>query len=195
MLNLVRRIAKMLPTFSGRVEFHGENEVPSITLSIEFAIDEDELDVILGKGAHDALFVAPAATAVEPRFKSVSELRVDDKFEDARATLWVGLEPTEIKLGPCDVKDLVLTPSVGGMTQCRCKILASPDLSEHLAVLFAAMNHSIEMELLDAKVAEKRDDKQSNLNLAGGGSTAGGASLPPAAGPAVAVGDSLDSAA
>ena len=167
MLNLTKPPGQIGPSINVRTEKHGEEDVPACDVTIDgIMLEAADLCALLeDPKAHTLLFTVDLTGTVSPAFPQFAALTLAEKFEEARVVLYVGFAPTELVLKDVKVGKIRLTPKVGGMTECKLQIQATPE-PEMIGVLSGHTNHEISIEIADAKRAAKAEkSKQKELNL------------------------------
>lgn len=166
MLTISRRDARIGRNLPFRTEDHGDDHVKACDIPIEgLTLDACELDALLGAGSHARLFKAPSAealtagappsTLLEPAFRKVPTMRLKDRIDSATVYVWLGEDDRALNLGPCRLKNLVIEPKVGGLTELTFTARAKPALDRSLAVLIDGMAEVISIEIAYEHNAEQ----------------------------------------
>ena len=172
-MNLKKRPCHIGNSMSTNTEKHGDEDVGAIDLALDgIVLNADELNSILGDGAHAALYVIPKANGSdnalpEARFPGIKPIELKEHFEKARVELWVGFEDDEqdrIGLSDAKVRRVKFTPGAGGLTSMSCSVRATPD-DEVVSTLFNYLNHTASVAIRNGKWAESKSDKQKDLPL------------------------------
>lgn len=166
MLQITGRPARLGEHANLRSERHGDSDVMAVDLPLVFALSEDELDALLGEGVHDAWFVNGLdGKPAEPRVKGIEGIRLSAKLEGVAVTLTLGLARQVCSLPDCTLAKVTLTPSIGGLTECKVSVQAHPSPA-NLAAISAHLNSEAEVDL--AFEAPKEEDEQEQLPLGDG---------------------------
>jgi hypothetical protein len=164
MLNISGRPAKLSGGCQIRTEFHGDAEVPAIDVKLTFAISEDELDELLGPGAHDAWFINGVdGKPAEPRFRTIESIRLAEKLEHVDVRLLLGLAREPCVLSSADLSRVTLTPQTGGMCEVVALLQARAQPKERAAIE-SHLNLDCELDV-SVKPPEPADDGQDQLPL------------------------------
>lgn len=144
-LSLTDRPAKIGSSINTRSQKHGDEDVPACDIPIVgFMLEAGELDLLLGKGAHKALF-RDGKQLVEPRFEHVSEIAIDEKFV---GTVSFDLDSIDLELGDDNVTlaSVKLQPKVGGLTAMSLQVQCTPSADE-IAQLVNSLNREVRCEI------------------------------------------------
>jgi len=169
MLELSKKPCHLGNSMSTNTERHGEEDVGAIDLPLDgIVLNRKELDALLGKDAHAAIYVTAGKDAMpEIRFPSLKPLAFKDHFEGATVILELGMDGDRFVLDDCKVRSVQLTPQAGGLTLMKCSIRSTPD-SDTVAVLYDHLNTDGMVQIENAKAAEPRKSKQKDLPLSEG---------------------------
>ena len=167
MLNLTKRPGLIGPSINVRTEKHGEEDVPACDITIDgIMLESADLNALLDDPrAHERLFTKDLTGTVAPALPQFDALHFGEKFEEALVKLYVGFGPTELTLKDVKVGKIRLIPKVGGLTECKLQIQATPE-PELIGVLSGNTNGDCCIEIAEAKVAKKAEKaKQKELGL------------------------------
>jgi hypothetical protein len=170
MLDLKQKPCHLGKSMSINTEHHGDDDVGAIDIPIDgIMLTAKELDVLLGDGAHAALFVKPkgrggADAMPEVRFLHFLPLGFKQKFEKAKVTLHVGMAPAKLVFADCKIGSVRLTPQTGGLTAMSCSVRARPE-TDDVGTLFEGRNTTATLWISGAERVEDKNDKQGNLGL------------------------------
>lgn len=166
---LTKRAGKLGRSINTRTEVHGEELVPAIDIRIsELVLGEEELDLLLEAGAHEALFTGPD-NDLKRRFPMLGALSVEGKLKDQVVTLSVppvmGEEAeAPVILVPATLKDVTLQPQEGGTTKLSMMVQQSDPLDEDVSALMHWMGHEVEVEVRPAEKHELEAEAQASTS-------------------------------
>lgn len=170
MLELKKKACHLGKSMAINTEHHGEDDVGAVDIQIDgIMLNAKEIDLLLGNEAHQALYIYPPPRADEStmpsvRFDNMLPLGLSQKFEKARVTLHVGMEPTKLVFADCKISSIKLEPKEGGLTQMKCGIRARPE-SEEVATLFDYRNTSATLWISNAERVTAKNENQGELGL------------------------------
>jgi len=165
MLSLQKKRAQM-GVINNRIEKHGDQDVTAFDIPIEMLLDPEELNDLLGdKYAHRALFDTKGNVAT-PMLPMLAAMSLTHDLDEATVTLHLA-GGTELEYEDVRLKGLRIAPIHGGETELTFKLQILPKTPQY-AKLINAQVSEIQLSLADAKVAEKRKDKQQQLDLGEG---------------------------
>lgn len=168
-MELTKRSGKLGRSINTRTEVHGEDLVPAIDVRLsELVLNAGELDVLLGEGAHGALF-RTAGNSVVPRFGGLAPLSVAGKLRDQVLVLSVppvmGMEAAPpVVLVPATVKDVALEPQEGGTTKLSLMVQHAAPMSDDMASLMEWMGHEVEVAIRPAEKHELAAESEAEVS-------------------------------
>ena len=167
-LNLNKRHCHIPNSLSTNTEKHGDEHVDVLDLSVDgLTLKRNELEALLGAGAHDALFEKDDGGYLTPRFPILKPLALSATFENATVELWLGMDDQHVEWIECKVKSITLTPEPGGFVTLKCTIRAQAE--EHdVAVLYRHQRTDGKIAIRRAKKAEQAKSRQNGLPLSEG---------------------------
>lgn len=143
MLKIARRTAKIGPSINTRTERHGEDDVTALDIPLrEITLAPAGLEELL-PGAGARLF----DDKHEPVFSRLKPFALREKIESARVTLWMGLEPDELKFPDVRLSKIAITPQSGGGAMLQLTVQVTPNLDESIAQLLEQLNRQVEVEI------------------------------------------------
>jgi len=163
-LELAERIAKIGGSINTRSERHGDEDVPACDIPlVGFMLEADELDALIGKGAHKALYRDAKGNNVEPRFEHVTELAVDQKFV---GNVSLDLESIDLELDDENVTlaKIRLEPQVGGLTAMSLQVQCTPSTDE-IAQLVGSLNREVRAAITFGGRKQPKGKKQPELPM------------------------------
>lgn len=181
MLELEQKACHLAKSYSINTEHHGSDDVGAIDIVFDgVMLNANEIDNLLGAGAHKALFEYPPprkdeSTMPRVRFPHFLPLGLKHKFEKANVLLHVGMKPEKLDFFECKISGLRLTPQEGGLISMRCSIRARPE-SEEVATLFTYRNTDATIWIRDAEKVDDGASNQGSLGLGEGKDDGGGES-------------------
>lgn len=164
-LNLADRLCKIGSSINVRTQKHGDEDVPACDIPIVgFLLEAAELDSLLGKGAHKALYRdGKGGNAIEPRFEHVAELALDEKFV---GTVSLDLANIELDLSAENVTlaSIKLTPTTGGLTAMALQVQCTPS-NDEIAQLAGSMNREVRASITFGGRKQPKGKKQRELPM------------------------------
>jgi hypothetical protein len=110
-------------------------------------LSKDELGALLGNPyAWDGLFNQSGSLA-EPANRCFKPIGLDLKFENASVSLYVGIKLELIELADCKLTSLKIEPMVGGLTELKLTVQATPDMDTVAAPLLNWMGRDADVEI------------------------------------------------
>lgn len=111
----------------------------SIELS-ELELDKAEVNQLMqDPHAWEKFFSTQGADdAIEPSLPVLKPLRLKSAIEQSTVVLTLGLQATAIRLAPCDLANITMTPREDGVMVLSLKIVARPDIDKKLLPIFGA---------------------------------------------------------
>lgn len=163
MLSLAKRPCKIGSSINTRTEKHGDEDVPACDIPLSgLMLSRDELDTLLGPGAHEAFF-RQVDGSFDVAFKQLKSLALRNKFEQATVELAV-VYGGMLRLSGVRLARITLKPVYGGLTELSLQVQATPDVEE-FAPLLESLNSEVEAAVHFGKLVEKSSDKQADLAL------------------------------
>lgn len=165
MLTFDKRPCKIGPSINTRTEKHGDESVPAMDIPLTaILLDKHELNELLGDPhAWDCLFVERKGKPAEPMFaKSLKPFAVVGKFQECRASLWLGLKPELLELADVKLAKLKLEPSTGGMTALSVTVQSPCEESAARLLQFLDSQIDVALDFGDAVAGE---EEQPELEL------------------------------
>lgn len=153
MLNLNRRAAHIGVSFNGRREKRGDEDVPALDIKLEqITLGEKEFNQLLGDPhADDAFFEAPGkkGTLAVPRFPKLDSLKLKDKIENVKVSVWLDGKDAAITLGSCDLAKITLDPQDGGTVALSCQVQCSEPGDKAVSKLFDHLGATVSVEIVE----------------------------------------------
>jgi hypothetical protein len=131
-------------------------------------LSKDELGALLGNPyAWDGLFNQSGSLA-EPANRCFKPIGLDLKFENASVALFVGLKLELIELTEVKLTNLKIEPMVGGLTELKLTVQATPDMDSVAAPLLNWMGRDadVEIDFGDIAANDKADKAKQQPELA-----------------------------
>ena len=163
-LELADRPAKIGASINTRSEKHGDEDVPACDIPITgFMLEAAELDALLGKGAHKALYRESKGNSIEPRFEHVTELAIDEKFV---GNVELDLESIDLELDDENVTlaKVRLEPQVGGLTAMSLQVQCTPS-GDEIAQLVQSLNREIRAAITFGGRKQPKGRRQKELPM------------------------------
>lgn len=175
-LNLIDEHAQY-GKMANNVETHGDESVPgNFAVPVVLMLSQEQLDGLMGKYFWRSLFNVDAATqlpAPVEGFRRCKPLQLEDVYEDV--TFRIGeraggdiVHQEEFRGG--EFSKVVLEPQVGGLTKAEGQIYLHAGLGDNNLWLQKLQNHEIYLEIMEGKIAKKKNPAQQSLPLGAPGS-------------------------
>lgn len=155
MLNLNRRAAHIGVSFNGRRERHGDEDMPALDIKLEgIVLGEKEFNSLLGDPhAEEAFFDPPGkrSTQVVPRFPKLDALKLKDKIENVKVSIWLDGKDVPVVLAACDLAKVTLTPQDGGTVSLACQVQCLEPGDKAVSKLFDHLGATVSVEIVEAQ--------------------------------------------
>jgi hypothetical protein len=159
---------------ANNIETHGDEEKTAFSFPVTgLMLTREQLNELLDDPHADrALFNTKRSGEIEPNLRALLPHHIEQNFEGATVRLKVG----ELKfvLKGCKVKEVELKPQNGGNTEVSFKLYLRPEDDKQILALLGHQRREIRIGVADAKVIEKGDGAQKDLDLRDEGSAASG---------------------
>lgn len=170
MLTLDERPCKIGVQIRFRREFHGEEKVPAMDVTVlSIPLKGPELCALLGQeSAWADLYATSKDSPPEPKHKRTEiKRKMNVGFKESSAILTLGLHKTRIAFVNCTLAAISLTPTTGGITMMDLTIQASEE-AENSDQLKQFMDSHQNISLIFGEIdgdAPAAADSQPQLNL------------------------------
>jgi hypothetical protein len=171
MLTLDERPCKIGTQIRFRREFHGEEKVPAMDVTVlQVPLKAAELCTLLAEEtAWSDLYSTSKDNPPEPKHKRTDITRkVNIGFKESSAILTLGLHKTRIAFVNCTLAKISLTPTTGGVTMMDLTIQANEE-AENSDQLKQFMDTHQNVSLIFGETADEsttaNDESQPELNL------------------------------
>lgn len=163
-LNLPKRVAKIGGSIATKTQFHGEEEVPAVSVPLSgLILDEGDVNRMFGQAdAHSRMF-RQENDMLMPALRG-AEIALHDKFKGAKVTIKAGA--LGLKLAPANVSRIRLEPLPGGVVALSCTVSGAP---EGTVDVLGLLNADCTASILGGEIAARDNENQDELPLAGGG--------------------------
>lgn len=170
-LNLIDEHAQF-GKMTNNVETHGDEPVPGcFAVPVVLMLKPDQLEGLMGKYFSRSLYNTDAATQLMSPvdgFRRIKPLQLEDVYEDV--TVRIGeragadvVRKEEFRGSKFSKIQFELT--VGGMTKTDGQIYVHAGLGDRNLWLQKLQNHEIQIEIVDGKIAAKKNPAQQQLPL------------------------------
>lgn len=154
------------------VEIHGDESVPGhFSIPVTLMLVEQRLDGLMGKYFWRSLFNVDAATGLASPvggFRRCKPLQLEDVYEDV--TVIIGeragadiVRREEFRGGR--FSKVFLEAQSAGMTQLQGQVYVHAGLGDRNTWLQKLQNHEVYLEILDGRIAAKKNPAQGDLPL------------------------------
>lgn len=153
---------------SNNLEKHGDDEVVVFAIPISAVVDEATANAIAGDPYFTRSIFNDNKGFLEPMSWHRQPIAFPEKYEGAVATFRL-MSDEDLEFSDARIQGIEALGQPGGMVRVDFQLQVQPGLDRENLLLQETQHHEIRLSIFDAKVALKKNAKQRNLELVGGG--------------------------
>lgn len=153
---------------SNNLEKHGDDDVVVFAIPISTIVDADTANAIAGDPYFARSIFNDNKGFLEPMSWHREPIHFPEKYEGAVATFKL-MSDEELEFTDARIQNTQMLGQAGGMVRVDFQLQVQPGLDRENLLLQEAQHHETRLTIFDAKVALKKNAKQRNLELVGGG--------------------------